>query len=87
MFMRRDVLEAGLDRIAAASAKDACLVAARYTVPADPDGAAFVALRTLRSGGEPLAQEDLEGMLRARGFVDIETDASPLAALTLGRHP
>jgi len=86
MFMKRSIVEAALDRIAAASQKDAYLVAARYTAPADPEAAAFAALRTLRSGGEPIAQSEMEDMLSARGFVDIESDVSPLATFTLGRR-
>jgi len=86
MFMKRTVVEAALDRIAVASRKDAYLVAARYTVPADPEAADFVALRTLRSGGEPIAQSEMEHMLRVRGFIDIESDVSPLATFTLGRR-
>jgi precorrin-6B methylase 2 len=86
MFMKRSIVEAALDRIAAASRKDAYLVAARYTAPADPAAAAFAALRTFRSGGEPIAQSEMEDMLHARGFVDIESDVSPLATFTLGRR-
>jgi hypothetical protein len=85
MFMRRSIVEAALDRIAVASQKDAYLVAARYTAPADPEAAAFVALRTLRSGGDPIAQSEIEDMLRARGFVDIESDVS-LARRPIDRH-
>lgn len=87
MFMKRSVVEAALDRIAAASLKDAYLVTGRYTVPTDPEAAAFVALRTLRSGGDPIAQSEMEDMLRDRGFVDIESDVLPLTTYTLGRHP
>jgi precorrin-6B methylase 2 len=86
MFMKPSTVEAALDRIAAASQKDAYLVAARYTAPADPEAAAFATLRTLRSGGERIAQSEMEDMLRARGFVDIESDVSPLATFTLGRR-
>jgi hypothetical protein len=87
MFMKRSVVEAALDRIAAVSLKDAYLVSARYTVPTDPEAAVFVALRTLRSGGDLIAQSEMENMLRDRGFIDIESDVSPLATFTLGRHP
>ena len=86
MFMKRTVVETALDRIAAASQRDAYLVAARYTVPADPEEAAFVALRTLRSGGEPIGQSEMEDMLRVRGFIDVESDVSLTATFTLGRR-
>jgi precorrin-6B methylase 2 len=87
MFMKRSVVETALDRIAAASVKDAYLVAARYTLPADPAAATFVTLRTLRSGGDPISQSEMEEMIRDRGFIEIESDVSPLATFTLGRHP
>jgi precorrin-6B methylase 2 len=87
MFMKRSVVETALDRIAAASMKGAYLVAARYTVPTDPAAATFVTFRTLRSGGDQISQSELEDMIRNRGFIDIESDVSPLATFTLGRHP
>jgi hypothetical protein len=62
------------------------VIAARYTMPDDPEEAAFVALRTFRSGGGPIAQADMEEMLRIRNFRDVESDASPLATLTFGRR-
>jgi precorrin-6B methylase 2 len=86
MFMKRSVVEAALDQIAAASLPNAYVIAARYTMPDDPEAAAFVALRTFRSGGDPITQADMEEMLRLRNFADIESDASPLATLTFGRR-
>lgn len=88
MFMKRAVVEAALDRVAAASRKDAYLVTARYTTPVDPAAAAFVDLRTLRSGGEPIADLEMEHMLRVRGFIDVESDTPPsrLVTYTLGRR-
>jgi hypothetical protein len=86
-FIKRSVVEAALDRIAAASLKDAYLVTGRYTMSTDPHAAAFVTLRTLRSGVDPIAQSEMEDMLRDRGFVDIESDVLPLTTYTLGRHP
>ncbi len=86
MFMRRSVVETALDRIAMASVRDAYLVAARYTVPTDPAAATFATLRTLRSGGDSISQSEMEDMILDRGFIDIETDVSPLATFTLGRR-
>jgi precorrin-6B methylase 2 len=85
MFMRRAVVEIALDRITAALRPNAYVIAARYTVPAAPEAAAFTALRTFRSGGEPIAQAEMEDMLRRRGLVDVESDVRPLATFTLGR--
>jgi hypothetical protein len=84
MFMRRTVVEAALDRIAAASLKDAYVIASCYTVPSDRDAAAFVALRILRSGGERIEHPEIEKMLSLRGFINVESDVSPLATFTLG---
>jgi precorrin-6B methylase 2 len=86
MFMKRSAVETALDHIAAASLPNAYVIAARYTIPDDPEAAAVVALRTFRSGGEPIAQADLEEILRLRNFTDVESDTSPLATLTLGRR-
>jgi precorrin-6B methylase 2 len=86
MFMKRSAVETALDHIAAASLPNAYVIAARYTIPDDSEAAAYVALRTFRGGGEPIAQADLEEILRLRNFADIESDTSPLATLTLGRR-
>jgi hypothetical protein len=45
------------------------------------------ALRTLRGGGEVTEPSELEDMLRSRGYVDVESDAAPLATFVLGRRP
>jgi precorrin-6B methylase 2 len=85
MFMKRAVVEIALDRITAALRPNAYVITGRYTVPAAPEAAAFMALRTFRSGGEPIPQAEMENMLRHRGFVDVESDVRPLATFTLGR--
>jgi hypothetical protein len=83
MFMKRSVVGVALDHIAAASLPNADVIAARYAIPDDPEAAAFVALGTFRSGGEPIAQADMEEMLRLRNFGDVEWDTSPLANFDL----
>ncbi|UYY60357.1 SAM-dependent methyltransferase [Sphingomonas sp. S2-65] len=87
MFLSRAVLEQALDRIVAASRGGASIVAALYTAPDDPFLAVMAALRTLRSGGEVTEPSELETMLRARGYRDVEIDIAPIATFVLGRLP
>lgn len=87
MFIKRPVLEQALDRIAAASRSGSYLVAPLYTTPDDPFAAVMSSLRTLRSGGEITAPSELEGLLRARGYVEIEVDVAPVATFVMGRLP
>ncbi|MYM34956.1 methyltransferase domain-containing protein [Duganella sp. FT94W] len=87
MFLRRDLLLWALPRIAAASAPGGWLIAAMYTQPEDPFMAVMSSLRTLRSGGEVTSPAELEEMLRAQGYVDIERDVAPVATFVLARRP
>jgi SAM-dependent methyltransferase len=87
MFLRRAVLERALDRIVMASRSRSYLVAALYTEPKDPFMAVLSRLRTLRSGGEVTDPSQLEGMLRVRGYVDLEATVTPIATFIIGRLP
>jgi precorrin-6B methylase 2 len=87
MFMKRSVLEQAIDRIAAASRSGGWLVSPVYTTPDDPFMAVMSSLRTLRSGGEVTEPSELEAMLRARGYVDIDVDVGPIATFVFGRRP
>jgi precorrin-6B methylase 2 len=87
MFLNRAVAQQAVARIAAASRSGGWLVAAMYTQPADPFMAVMSSLRTLRSGGEPTSPAELEALLRARGYVDVESDVAPVATFVLGRLP
>ena len=87
MFMTLSVLEQAIDRIAAASCSGGWLVAPLYTRPDDPFMAVMSSLRTLRSGGEVRQAAQLEALLRARGYVDIEVDVAPIATFVMGRLP
>ena len=87
MFMARPVLEQAVSRVAAASRPGAWLVAPVYTRPEDPFAMAMTTLRTLRGGGEVQEPSEIEALMRAHGYVDIETDVAPLAAFLLGRLP
>lgn len=87
MFIKRPVLEQALDRIAAASRSGGYLVAPLYITPDDPFAAVMSSLRTLRSGGEITAPSELERLLLARGYVDIEVDVAPVATFVMGRLP
>lgn len=87
MFMKRSVLERAIDRIAAASCSGGWLIAPLYTKPDDPFMAVMSSLRTLRSGGEVTQAAELEALLRAREYVDIEVDVGPIATFVMGRLP
>ena len=87
MFMKRAVVERALNRIVAASRRGAWLIASIYTQPHDPFMAVLSKLRTLRSGGEITEPAELEGMLRASGYIDVEADVAPMATFVIGRLP
>lgn len=87
MFLNRAVVEQAVARIAAASRPGGWLVAAMYTQPEDPFMAVMSSLRTLRSGGEVTNPAELEALLRARGYVDVESDVATVATFVLGRLP
>ena len=87
MFLNRAVVGQAVERIAAASRPGGWLVAAMYTQPEDPFMAVVSSLRTLRSGGEVTDPAELEALLRARGYVDVESDVAPVATFVLGRLP
>lgn len=87
MFLPRAVVQQALTRITAASQPGGWLIAAMYTQPEDPFMAVISSLRTLRSGGEITNPDELEEMLRAQGYVDIERDAAPVATFIMARLP
>ncbi|MCC8471923.1 class I SAM-dependent methyltransferase [Xanthomonas phaseoli] len=87
MFLKRPIVEAALDRIARASVADAYLVAALYSRPNDPFLALMASLRTLRSGGEISDPAEIRAMMEARGYVDVEMSATPVATFVFGRRP
>lgn len=87
MFLKRPIVEAALDRIARASVSNSYLVAGVYTCPEDPFLALMANLRTLRSGGEISDPADIKAMMEARGYVDVEMTATPVATFVFGRLP
>lgn len=85
MFLKRKTVETAIDRIAHASTKDAYLVAGLYTLPDDPFLALMAKLRTLRSGGEIIDPAELVSIMKARGYVDIQSSVTPVATFLFGR--
>jgi len=87
MFLKREIIEAALDRIARASVSDAYLVAGIYTRPEDQFLALMADLRMLRSGGEISDPAEMKAMMEARGYVDIGMSVTPVATFVFGRLP
>jgi hypothetical protein len=85
-FMARPVAEAALDRLTVALAANGHLVVGLFAVPTDEAGAAFTALRIVRSGGHVWDVADMEQQLVARGFVDVETCLIPPTCFVIGRQ-
>jgi hypothetical protein len=85
MFLKRPIIETAIDRIARASMSDASLVAGVYTRPEVPFLALMANLRMLRSGGEINDPAAIKAMMEARGYVDVEMSAAPVATFVLGR--
>jgi SAM-dependent methyltransferase len=86
-FMPRPIAEAALDRRTVALAPNGYLVAGLFAMPPDKAGAAFIALRIIRSGGHLWNVTDMEQQLIARGFVDVETCSNPPTYFVIGRRP
>jgi hypothetical protein len=86
-FLPRPVAEAALDHLAVALAPGGHLVVGLFAVPTDKAGAALTALRVVRSGGHLWDIAELEQLLRARGFVDVETCLIPPTTFVIGRRP
>ena len=86
-FMARPIAEAALDRLAEALAPNGYLVVGLFAMPPDKAGAAFTALRVVRSGGHIWDIADMEQQVVARGFVDVETCLLPPTCFVIGRRP
>jgi SAM-dependent methyltransferase len=86
-FMARPIAEAALDRLAVALAPGGYLVVGLFAMPPDKAGAAFIALRVVRSGGHVWDPDGMEQQLIARGFVDVETCLIPPTCFVIGRRP
>jgi precorrin-6B methylase 2 len=86
-FMARPVAEAALDRLKEALAPNGYLVVGLFAMPPDKAGAAFTALRVVRSGGHIWDAADMEQQLAARGLVDVETCLIPPTCFVICRRP
>jgi hypothetical protein len=87
MFLKSPIIEVAIDRIARASVRDAYLVAGVYTRPEDPFLALMANLRTLRSGGEISDPAAIKALMEARGYVEVDMSATPVATFVVGRLP
>jgi SAM-dependent methyltransferase len=83
-FLPRPVVEAAVDRLAVALVPNGHLVVGLFAVPTDNAGAALTALRIVRNGGDIWDTREIEQLLRARGFVDVETCPSPQTIFVIG---
>jgi hypothetical protein len=85
-FLPRAVVEAAVDRLVVALVPNGHLVVGLYAVPTDKAGAALTALRVVRNGGDMWDISEIEQLLRARGFVDVETCLTPQTIFVIGRR-
>jgi hypothetical protein len=83
-FLPQPVAEAAVDRLAVALVPNGQLVVGLYAVPTDKAGAALTALRVVRNGGHIWDIGEIEQLLRARGFVDVETCRTPRTTFVIG---
>ncbi len=85
-FLPRAVVEAAVDRLVVALVPNGHLVVGLFAVPTDKAGAALTALRVVRNGGDMWDIGEIEQLLRARGFVDVETCLTPQTIFVIGRR-
>jgi hypothetical protein len=85
-FLPRAVVEAAVDRLVVALVPNGHLVVGLFAVPTDNAGAALTALRVVRNGGDMWDIGEIEQLLRARGFVDVETCLTPQTIFVIGRR-
>lgn len=88
MFLPAALVPAALARLRDALAPGGWLVAGRFAAPPGhpPLGEALVALRTVRSGGHPWTDGELEALLRDAGFGPAEHLPTAQVHLTLARR-
>jgi hypothetical protein len=67
-----------------ASVPNGHLVAGLFGVPTDKAGAALTVLRVVRNGGDMWDIGEIEQLLSARGFVDVETCLTPQTIFVIG---
>jgi len=83
-FLPRAVVEAAVHRLAVALVLNGHLVAGLFAVPTDKAGVALTALRVVRNGGDMWDIGEIEQLLSARGFVDVETCLTPQTIFVIG---
>jgi hypothetical protein len=72
MFLPIEVIEAALPRVARALSPGGMLILGTYAPAPGPFGQFASKLLTVRSGGHPWGQAEMEARLASLDFVDIE---------------
>lgn len=86
MFLPEGLVGNALGRVRDALAPGGWLVVGRFPSPPQPLGRALSALRTVRSGGHPWTDGELEALLRDAGFGSVEHVPTAQVALTFARR-
>jgi hypothetical protein len=86
MFLPQEMVDAALARIHTALAAGGWLVVGRFPSPPTSLGRALSALRTVRSGGHPWTDDDVEALLGRTGFGSVEHVPTAQVALTFARR-
>ncbi len=86
MFLPEGLVEAALGRVRDALAPGGWLVVGRFPSPPQPLGRALAALRTVRSGGHPWTDAEVEALLGRAGYGSVEHVPTAQVWLTLARR-
>jgi SAM-dependent methyltransferase len=87
-FLAKPALQEALVRLREALVPGGAIVVGLYPRPADPIGAALVALRLARDGGHPWQSSEIASEMQDAGFAQVETSRSDEAAdMVLGIRP
>ncbi len=83
LFMPEEVIRRSLAPVFRALAPDGTLIFALLEAPSEPLPQALASLGVLRMGGHPWQRDEVESLLNATGFTDVEAFSFPEVELTL----
>jgi SAM-dependent methyltransferase len=83
LFMPEEVIRRSLTPVFRALAPSGTLIFALLQAPSEPLRQALTSLGVVRMGGHPWRREEVESLLNATGFTDVEAFSFPEMELTL----